>query len=116
MNLWYYPPLSTHPIAFCEGSKVLMYCSHAPLLVDAWSPLLTGLTLILVALMSHLLQRYYSPSSHAPGLFILFNMASFGSFPYLHAPFVNVVLPSHSVYPPEKTLLAVISGVDEGIV
>ena len=116
MNLWYHPLLSTHPITFCVGSKVLEYCSHDSLLVDAWSPLLTSLTSILTALMSHLPQSYYSPNSHAPGLFILFNMASSGIFPYLHAPFVNVMLPSRSVYSPENTLLAVISGVDEGIV
>ena len=116
MNLWYHPLSSTHPIAFFEGSNVLKYCSHAPLLVNAWSPLLTSLTSILAALMSHLPQSYYCPSSHAPGLFILFNMASSGIFPYLHAPFVNVMLPSRSVYSLENTLLAVISGVDEGIV
>ena len=105
MNLWYHPLSSTHPITFCEGSNVLKYCSHAPLLVDVWSPLLTSLTSILAALMSHLPQSYYCPTLHAPGLFILFNMASSGIFPYLHAPFVNVMLPSRSVYSPENTLL-----------
>ena len=43
-------------------------------------------------------------------------MASSRSFPYIHAPFVNSVLSSRSVYSPTRTLLAIISGVDEGIV
>ena len=81
MNLWYHPLSSTHPIAFFEGSNVLKYCSHAPLLIDAWSPLLTSLTSILTSLMSHLPKSYYSPILDAPGLFILFDMASSGSFP-----------------------------------
>ena len=120
MNLWdqsfdfhCFKPI---PIEFCEGSKVLTHRPFTLLLADAWSPLLTSLTSILSAFMSHLPQCYCTPSSHAPGLFILFNMASSGSFPYLHAPFVNGVLSTRSVYSPERTLLAIISGVNEGIV
>ena len=43
-------------------------------------------------------------------------MSSSESFPFLHASFVNDVLSSRSVYSPERTLLDIISGVDEGIV
>ena len=120
MNLWDerfdFRCFETIPIDFCEGSKVLTRLPFALLLANAWSPLLTSLTSILATFMSHLPQRKCILSSHAPSLFILFNMASSGIFPYLHAPFVNVMLPSRSVYSPENTLLAVISGVDEGIV
>ena len=38
------------------------------------------------------------------------------SFPYLQAPFGNGVLSSRSVFSLERTLQAIISGVDEGIV
>ena len=119
MNLWdqrfdfhCFKPIT---IDFFEGSNVLTRHPFPLLLADMWSPLLIGLTSILAAFMIHLPQRYCTPSSHAPGLFILFNMASSGSFPYLHAPFVNGVLSSCSVYSPERTLLALISGVNKGI-
>ena len=43
-------------------------------------------------------------------------MSSSVSFPYLQAPFVSGVLSSRSVFSLERTLQAIISGVDEGIV
>ena len=120
MNLWdqrfdfhCFKPI---PIDFFEGSKVLTHRPFPLLLADMWSPLLIGLTSILAAFMSHLPQRKCILSSHAPGLFILFIMSSSVSFPYLQAPFVSGVLSSSSVFSLERTLLAIISGVDEGIV
>ena len=108
----YYKPT---PIEFCECSKVLTRRPLALLLTAAWYPLLTCLTSILATFMSHLPKCKCILNSHALGLFILFIKSSSESFPYLH-PFGNGVLSSRSVFSSERTMLAIISGVDEGIV
>ena len=116
MSFWYHPFLLTHTILFLVGLMVIEYgLFHAYHLVDVWSPLFISFSSILAALMIHPPKIYFSHTPHTPRLIILCDMASSGSFPYPHAPLVNVTIPHCSALFSEKTLVAIIFGVNEAI-
>ena len=84
--------------------------SHSPVVC---LPIYTRLSSIPEGFNSHLPLRNYSCTSHALGLIVLLNMSSPRSLPHPHSPLGNGSV--HYVISPERILLDVITGVDEGI-
>ena len=94
-----------------ECSSVLTVCPTASYAIAAWLPLSS----FPEVLNSYLLHSNCCSSSHAPSPINICIMASFGLHSHPPASSNSGLLFSCSTFSPERTLLDVISGVDEGV-
>ena len=112
-----YPPFTTglNPMDLREGSLSLTCHPIPPHSSAAWLPLCTGHSSILEGFTIHLPRLNCSCNSHAPSLIVLLDMSSPRSLPHPHSPLGNGVHSVRYVISPERILLDIIIGVDEGI-
>ena len=93
-----------------QDSNALLACSTASHAIAACAPALLDSCVI----NSHPVQSYGLCRSHAPGPVLLHAMASLRPHSHSAAPRNNGLILAHSVFLPERTLLNVILGVEEG--
>ena len=104
---------SHNPMDIREGSPTLTRRPDPPHSSAAWILLCTYHPSSLACFNAHLPWFYCSCTSHALGLFTLSIMSSPRSLPHLHFTLGNGSV--RYVISPERILLDVITGVDEGI-